>query len=47
MPVGFCDDVDAGWAFVIGSSFGSVHVSSSSGYMVVRKFPDEDLGAVL
>ena len=29
MRVVFCDVDDAGWAFVIGGLFGSVHVSSS------------------
>ena len=45
MPVGF-GDVEAGWTFVVGGAFDAMHVSSSR-EMVVSKFHDEDLCAVL
>ena len=43
----FCfSKMDAGWAFVVGGSFGPMHVSSSW-KMLMGKFDYEDLGAVL
>ena len=45
MPVCFCE-MDASWAFVVCGSFDSMHVSTSW-KMIMGKFDDEDLGAVL
>ena len=45
MPVGL-DNVGTSWAFVGFGAFDPVHVSSSR-EMSMRKFDDEDLGAVL
>ena len=45
MPVGF-GDVEAGGEFVVCGAFDAMHVSSSR-EMVVSKFHDEDLCAVL
>ena len=45
VPFCFCK-MDARWAFVVGSSFGPMHVSSSW-QMLMCKFDYEDLGAVL
>ena len=44
-PVYFCE-MYAGWAFVVCSSFDSVHVSASW-KMAMCRFDDEDSGAVL
>ena len=45
MPFCFCE-MDAGWAFVVSGSFDPIHVSASW-KMLVRKFDDKDLSAVL
>ena len=45
MPVCFCE-MDAGWAFVMCSSFDSMHVSANW-KKIVGKFDDEGFGAVL
>ena len=45
MPVCFFE-MDAGWAFVVCDSFDPIHVSASW-KMIMGKFDDKDVGAVL